>query len=67
MSFGTDRLRLFRHAATQVDKILHGQAPANIPVEQPTEFELVVNIRTANALGLTIPQSVIARANEVIE
>jgi putative tryptophan/tyrosine transport system substrate-binding protein len=67
LSYGTDRLQLFRHAATHVDKILHGQAPANIPVEQPTEFELVINIRTAKALGLTIPASVLARADEIIE
>jgi putative tryptophan/tyrosine transport system substrate-binding protein len=67
MSFGTDRVRLFNHAATHVDKILHGQAPADLPVEQPMEFELVVNLHTAKALGLTIPQSIMASADELIE
>ena len=66
-SFSAEIIITSNHAATHVDKILHGQAPANIPVEQPTEFELVINIRTAKALGLTIPQSVFARADQIIE
>jgi putative tryptophan/tyrosine transport system substrate-binding protein len=67
MSYGPNYSELFRHSADFVDKILRGTKPADIPVEQPTKFELVINLTTAKALGLKIPPSVLARADDVIE
>jgi putative ABC transport system substrate-binding protein len=67
LSYGADRVDTFRSAASYVDRILRGEKPGDLPVQFPTKFEMVVNLKTAKALGLTVPQSILLRANEVIE
>ena len=67
MSYGPDNRDLFRRTAEFVDKILRGAKPADIPVEQPTKFDFVINLTTAKALGLEVPPTLLARADEVIE
>jgi putative tryptophan/tyrosine transport system substrate-binding protein len=67
LSYGVDRVDLFRRGASYVDRILRGEKPGDLPVQFPTKFEMVVNLKTAKALGLTVPQSILLRADEVIE
>jgi putative tryptophan/tyrosine transport system substrate-binding protein len=67
MTYGQNQAYEFRRAAVYVDKIIKGAKPADLPVEQPTQFELVINVKTAKALGLTIPPSLLARADHIVE
>ena len=67
LSYGSDPVDLWRRAATYVDRILRGAKPAELPVQFPTKFEMVVNLKTAKALGLTVPRSILLGADEVIE
>jgi putative ABC transport system substrate-binding protein len=67
MAYGANYPDMYRHAATYVDKILKGAKVADLPVEQPTRFELVINLKTAKVLGLTIPPSIMVRADHVIQ
>jgi putative ABC transport system substrate-binding protein len=67
LSYGIDRVDNFRRAATYVDRILRGAKPGDLPVQLPTKYEMAVNPKTAKALGLTVPQSIVLRADEVIE
>jgi putative ABC transport system substrate-binding protein len=67
MSYGINTLDLFRRAAVYIDRILHGEEPGSMPVQQPVEFELVLNVRAAKVIGIEIPPTLLARADEVIE
>ena len=67
LSYGPDLVDNYRRAATYVDRILRGAKPVDLPVQYPTKFEMVVNLKTAKALGLAVPQSILLRADEVIE
>jgi putative ABC transport system substrate-binding protein len=67
LSYGIDRVDTFRRAASYVDRILRGQKPGDLPVQLPTKYEMVLNLKTAKALGIAVPQSIVLRADEVIE
>ena len=67
MSYGTDQVDMFRQAASYVDRILRGDKPADLPVQAPTRYETTINLKTAKALGLTVPPGLLVAADEVIE
>ena len=67
LSYGADLVDIYRRAASYVDRILHGEKPGDLPVQFPTKFEMVVNLKTAKALGLAVPPSILLRATEVVE
>jgi putative tryptophan/tyrosine transport system substrate-binding protein len=67
MSYGIDQVEIFRHAASYVDRILRGANPADLPVEAPTKYETILNLKTAKAFGLDVPPSLLVRADEVID
>ena len=67
LSYGTDGVDIFRRAATYVDRILRGAKPAELPVQLPRKYEMVINLKTAKALGLTVPETLLATADEVIQ
>ena len=67
LSYGPDSVETFRRAASYADRILRGEKPGDLPVQLPTKYEMAVNLKTAKALGLTVPQSILLRADEVIE
>jgi putative ABC transport system substrate-binding protein len=67
ISYGPDFIDLFRRPASYVDRILKGEKPSELPVQNPTKYELLINLKTAKALGLTVPETLLARADEVIE
>jgi ABC-type uncharacterized transport system substrate-binding protein len=67
MSYGTEWVDLLRRTATYIDKILKGAKPADLPIEQPTKLELVINLKTAKTLGLTVPPSLLGRADELVQ